>query len=279
VTTTRPRSRGLALALAAAAIALAGCGQPPGRTPAAVPADVADDHVLLRVEEYAGMTGWRDATTPRRFVLTADGTLLSVVPGAGMLPTIRETHLPPDALAAAWAMVQASGVARDGKLDIPGLFDAQSSFFTVDDGTRSTTLQVYGLGATGDVAGPEIPAPSGEAPARLAATDLLAELTALADGVAVEAPRLAVYVADAGDAEGAEVPWTGPLELATAGAPVTTPGFERCAILEGDHAAAAAELARTLPVEAIVVQDGARWVVGVRPLFADEPDPEGCGPA
>jgi len=226
------------------------------------------------------MVGWEDASTPRRFALTADGVLLSVdPPGGSKLPAIRETRLGPAALASAWAAVQASGVARDGKLDITDLFDAQSTFFTVDDGRHATTLQVYGLSTTGDVAGPEIPAPSADVPARLAAADLLSELAVLVNGEAVDPPRVALYMASGGDAILPAVPWTGPLDLATAGTPVTTPGFERCAILEGDHAAAAAEIGRSLAADALVIQDDARWVVGMRPLFADEPDPEGCGPA
>ena len=153
----------------------------------------------------------------------------------------RATSLEPDALASAWAAVQASGVARDGKLDIP--------------------------------------APSADVPARLAAADLLTELAVLVDGEAVDPPRVALYMASAGDAIQPAVPWTGPLDLATAGTPVTAAGFERCAINDADHAAAAAEIGRSLAADALVIQDDARWVVGFRPLFADEPDPEGCGPA
>ncbi|HEU0243082.1 MAG TPA: hypothetical protein VFQ75_04200 [Candidatus Limnocylindrales bacterium] len=271
----------VALAVGAiAAIALAGCGPSASPTPLALPADLPGDHVLLRVEEYGGLAGWQDASTPRRFSLTADGTLLGVTPGVSRMPAIRETHLDPAALAAAWATIGASGVARDGKLDIPGLFDADSSFITVDGGGRATTLQVYGLGVSGDVAGPGVPVPAGDVPARRAVADLLAELAVLAaGGEPVDAPRLALYIANAGDGLLPAVPWTGALDLAAAGGPVSVAGFERCAVLEGDHAAAAAEFARALPADRVVEQGGARWAVGFRPLFADEADPDGCVPA
>jgi hypothetical protein len=267
-----------AVVLAGVALALVACARPatPTPTPPALPAALPGDHVLLRVEEHAGMIGWQDASTPRRFVLTADGRLQSVVAGRTRLPAIRETMLAPDALAAAWKRIVASGVTRDGRLDVPGLFDAESTVFMADDGDHRTKLEVYGLGATGDVTGPGVPAPSGDAPARLAAGDLLSELTVLATGRPVEAPRLALYIAGAGDGVLPSVPWTGALDLASAGGPVAAPGFERCVVLDGDHASATAELARQLPADALVEQDGARWVLGFRPLFADEPDPEGC---
>jgi hypothetical protein len=124
-----------------------------------------------------------------------------------------------------------------------------------------------------------VPVPSGDVQARRAALDLLAELAALATGDPVEASRLAVFVGGVGDGLGPSVPWTGSLDLATAGAPVRDPGFDRCVVLAGDGAAATAAVARQLPADAFVEQAGVRWVVGFRPLFAGEADPEGCAPA
>ena len=104
-----------ATAVVVASLVVACGGASPSPSLAALPSGLPVDHTLLRVEEYAGMVGWQDASTPRRFALTADGVLLSVdAPGGSKLPAIRETRLGPAALASAWAAVQASGVARDG---------------------------------------------------------------------------------------------------------------------------------------------------------------------
>ena len=250
----------------------ASCAAPaPSPTAAPTAPDGLDpDHVLVSIEDLSGWPGFEGTYDPRVASLMADGTLITSDPARNALLTTTSATLDPSELDAAWASVVGRGLAIDRTLELPGLFDASTTAIRTDDGTRSTTLSIYALGG-----GPtEGTFPPEEDLLRRNAEAAIAELRSVAGAEPWTPPALLLWWNHYAEAPSGLQPrlvaWTPPVDLASAGAPVDTPVYERCARLEGDQAAAVADLARTLPGDVVVEQDGTRYSFVVRPIYPDE---------
>ena len=236
--------------------------------PPKAPAGLDSDHVLLAIDDVSGWPGFEGVYDPRIATLTADGTLVTHMPNRGGHLPIATTKLDQAGLDAAWGAVQSSGTARDASFDLPGLFDASTTAIRVDDGTRATELSIYGLGSE---AGDEPFSPE-EAGLRRAATSLITQLQLLAGPEPWRPPAILLWSVDP-DEEGTApqaVPWSPPVDLATAGVAVDNPVYQRCVRLEGDVAGEVADFLRGLPGDALVEQAGTRYGVAVRPIYPDE---------
>jgi hypothetical protein len=219
-----------------------------------------------------------DTFDPRSVSLYADGTLVAPGPAGTLLPTVGTT-LDAHALDEAWALVVGNGLAIDRTLELPGLFDAGTTEIRVHDGTRLTHLAVYALGAD-PVDGERTFAPD-EAGLRAAASHVLARLREMAGTEPWDPPAMLLWwgtydEAPSGAPPAHLVPWMAPLDLATGGAAVQNPLFDRCMRLDGDEAQAVAALVRTLSPDGVVEQAGTRYSVGVRPIYPDEVDAVAC---
>jgi hypothetical protein len=240
-----------------------------------LPAGLAPDHVLLSVEEQSGWPGSDGTFDPRLATLEADGRLIVRVPSTGVHLPIAARTLDRASLEAAWGLVARSGVATDGSLDLPGLFDASTTAFRVDDGSRATSLSIYGLGSL-PAAGTFRPAEGG---LREAASGLLTALQLLAGSDPWRPPALLLWWAeDPPPDEGATrvVAWTAPVALATAGRAVDRILFDRCLRLDGADAEQVGALVGSLPPDVLVEQDAHRYRIAVRPIYPDELDEVGC---
>jgi hypothetical protein len=234
----------------------------------AVPPGLGSDHVLLAIDEQSGWPAFDGTTNPRVATLTADGRLVVRVPSTGNQLPIAARTLDAAALRDVWGLVAAAGVARDASFDLPGVFDASTTTFRVDDGDRSTTLSIYALGVR-----PTQPVEPAEGMMRQAASALVSELQVLAGSDRWEPPALLLWWSTAEAPAGGTVrvvPWPADVDLATAGAPVERVPFDRCLRLDGTDAAAIAAQVGSLPTDALVEQRGQTYSIGVRPIHPDE---------
>jgi hypothetical protein len=245
------------------------------------PTGLADDHILFASDYIVHNPDLVGVYDPRIMTLTADGTLVLERGDLGTTLATTATRLDDASLAQAWSSIVRSGVFSDGTLALPG-FASQTvttttNVFRVDDGTRSSRLVIDDLGS--EQIFPGVPRIAGsEMSLREAATRLMDELRAMGGSEPWTPPALTMWwrpelPADSG---ATIVPWTLPIDLARAGRPVARPVWERCVRLDGEDAAAVAEMAHALPVGNIVEQAGALFAVGVRPIHPDELDEVDC---
>jgi hypothetical protein len=271
------------LVVAVAGILAASCGATPTPSTHATstpPAGLPADHVLVAIEAQPESAPYAWVPNPRLVTLTADGTVVRQVGAndATRMPEFRRWRLSPEALAGAWSTITGGGLAHDGDLAVPGVFDRTSTFILVDDGAARTTLRIQALDAGHEgVDGATIP--SAQRPVRAAAAALLAALAPPDDAAEWAPDRVVVrwVVSDPGSR--AVASWAGGPDLAVAGAATTAAaGFDRCATVSGADAAKVASVLRQLPPEATVTQAGASYVVGGRALLPDETPPPDCPP-
>ncbi len=275
----------LRVATLSAFILIAGCATaaPPAASPApTAPEGLDPDHRLVMIEEISGWPGIEGTFDPRVVTLYADGRVVTSDPARNSILTTTAATLSPRDLDRVWAMVAATRVAQDRSLELPGLYDAETTWIRVDDGTRATTLSIYALGAEGGVGEPDGASmlPDDEIALRRNTVSLRTLLRESAGQAPYTPPALLLWWApfDAAPSgiEPRVVPWTPPLDLATAGAPVDNPVYARCALVEGAAAAAVAELTRTIPHDVAVEQGGSRYQVAVRPIYPDEVGSVAC---
>jgi hypothetical protein len=278
------------LAIAAAGVAVTGCaptspaspGVGPSAEAATVPPGLDPSHVLVRVDDAGGLPAFAAIEDPRVVTLYADGTLIVRLPAqTGSLVPTWATRLDAAGLDRAWTVATSGGLAVDRSLELPGLFDASTTVLMVDDGTRSTRLSIYGLGAEGVLDGAGATLPPDELGLRRNATSVLAGLRATAGLQPYTPPAIllfwAPFEAEATGAPPRVVPWTAPVDLAAAGVPIQTPIWRRCALLVGAEAAAVVAVARPLPIDIVVEQAGTRYVLAIRPILPDELGTIACG--
>lgn len=269
---------GLLLSLVLAACSVTPATPAALTPPPAAPDGLDPDHALVVAEELGGPTFIMDTFDPRSVTLYADGTLVAPGPGGILLPTVGTT-LDATTLDQAWALVLGSGLAIDRTLDLPGLFDAGTTEMRVDDGSTLTRLAVYALGAEPADGEPTF-APD-EAGIRAAASHVLARLRELSGTDPWTPPAMLLWWGPSEDAPSGMppahlVPWTAPVDLAGDGAAVDNPLFTRCLRLEGDAVPAVAQMVRSLPSDVVVEHAGARYGIGVRPIYPDEVDAVAC---
>lgn len=259
--------------VAAIPMLLAGCASTPTppATPATVPAGLDPDHVLVSIADPTSWPGLAEVEDGRLLTLTADGTLVARGTDDARM-AITTTRLDRDGLDRAWASVIASGAAVDAEYDLPGVFDRSTTFVRVDDGSRATELSIYALGEDA-IEEPFSPEEQGR---RTAAAGLISELRLLAGLEPWTPPALLLWWSPSGDPAAPVVPWGASLDLATGGGPVDNPFYQRCVRLEGDQAAAVADMARRTASNVDVEQDGARYQFAVRPIYPDELDEVDC---
>jgi hypothetical protein len=246
-----------------------------------VPTGLAGDHVLFAndyIVHHPDLVGVYD---PRIMTLTADGTLVLERGDLGTTLATTATKLDDDGLAQAWSSIVRSGVFSDGTLELPGFASRTVTTATnvihIDDGTRSSRLVIDDLGSEQIFPGePRIP--GSEMSLREAATRLMDELRALGGSEPWTPPALTMWWRPElpADSEATIVPWSLPIDLASAGRPADHPVWERCVRLDGEDAAAVADVAHSLPVGHVVEQAGSRFVLGVRPIHPDELDEVDC---
>jgi hypothetical protein len=279
----RPRPGAAPAFLVAAAAALllvaAGCGPGPGPTPTPppsfppVPLGLDPLRPIILVDTLPNPISLPDTYDAREVVLYADGTLVVSNPAGSLLATVTAT-LSPEALAGAWARVHASGLARDGSLSLDGLFDAGTTRFLVDDGTTNTEFLVYALGA--EPMDGQSPFPAADSALRRNAAETIDSFRELATQAPWTPPALLLwwsgYEDFPGGAVAPRVPWTPAVDLATAGAAVRHPIFQRCVRVDGAAAAEVAQFVRALRSDVVVEQGGDSYALGVRPIYPDEQD-------
>jgi hypothetical protein len=263
-----------ATAALAIAVAFAGCAPvapPPASIAPTSPVGLDAGRPLVIVDELGGPTSLPDTWDPRAATLYADGTLIASDPRRGALLSTSVAQLAGGTLDEAWAAVAGTGLAVDRTLELPGLFDAGTTRIRTDDGSRQTELQVYALGAE--------PAdgatfPPDELVLRANASWAIGRLRELAGADPWTPPALLLwwgpYEDFPGGAVAPRVPWTPGVDLATAGASVSSPVWARCAVLEGAAAADVAAFAARVPPGVVVQQAGASYGLAVRPVYPDE---------
>ena len=246
-----------------------------------VPTGLPDDHVLLAVDYIVHQPELDGVYDPRLITLTADGTLVLERRDVDAVLGTTAKLLDDAELGQAWSAIVRSGVFSDGLLSLPGFAahttTTATNVFRVDDGTLQTTLTIDDLGSEQVFRG-EPPIQASEMSLRAAATRLMDELRTLGGPEPWTPPALLMWWRPElpADANATIVPWTLPLDLATAGQAVDHPVWERCARVDGAAAAAVAELARSLPIDHLVEQDGARYAINLRPIHPDELDDVAC---
>jgi hypothetical protein len=239
------------------------------------PTGLADDHLLIAIDYVIDDPVFDGVYDPRGISLTADGRLLLVWRDRDAMFDTRVTRLDAAGLDRAWSAIIDSGVFIDGDLPLPGFPEAggtaTADVFQVDDGTRSTRLVIASLGSEGLTGRPPIPA--GEMALRTAATQLMVDLRGMGGGIEQWTPPALLLwwrpelPADTGSPI---VPWSLPIDLASAGHPIEHPVWERCVRLEGGGAAAVAEFAGSLPIDHRVELDDVRYAIVVRAIHPEE---------
>jgi hypothetical protein len=259
-----------------------GCSPSPQATPmpVAAPTGLPADHLLLAVEEFAGMPPWAAIDMPRRITLLSGGTLIIQEPLTHRLvPSIKQTPLDRAALDRVWAGALDAGLAKDARLEVPGLFDAETTLVHLDNGQRTTLLSIYGLGIEGDGPGDAGPAiPAAEVALRRRVRSYLAVLRRLVADEPFWPPAIALWVGSAGDGQAFPrvLPWTAALDLGTVGEAVVDTFWQRCVVLDGGAAREVLEIGLSLPLDAAVAQGAQQYRVGIRPIMPDEVGRVGC---
>jgi hypothetical protein len=277
VTPADEKSRHVAGACLVAAIAMA-CGS---TLPAPLPTGLPDDHVLFAADYIVHDPVVEGVYDPRLMTLTADGRLVLERRDVDSIMGATATRLDAARLRHAWSAITGSGVLADGVLRLPGFANqtvtTATNVFSVDDGTRSTRLTIDDLGSEAVFPG-DPPIPPSEKALRAAATLLMDQLRAFGDMTPWTPPALLLYWRGEvpHDADATVVPWSGPIDLAKAGTRLEHPVWERCLRVDGPDAAAISGIARAIPIEHLVEQDGTRYAIDVRPIHADELDKVDC---
>jgi hypothetical protein len=265
------------LAVVSSGLLVAACGGSSSSAEVDASASLAPDHPLIVVERWAGTTPWATVDAPRRLTLTADGTLVAQQPpGDRVYPVLTATTLDADTLHDVWTGAVNAGLGTDARLPLPGVFDAETTVVTLDDGGRHTELQIYALGdegAVADVAGIS----ERDLALRQSVGRFLDALLARAGTTPYSAPQVALWIAPAGDDESVRpIPWTSSIVLDTVGTPVEDAYWVRCAILDGAAADEVAGIGLSLPTSGEVVQAETAWRIGMRPIMPDEVGRIGC---
>ncbi len=272
--------RGLRAAALAAGFLVAGCATaaPPTASSApTAPEGLDPGRPLVIVDELGGPTSIPDTWDTRSATLYADGTLVASDPRGGAMLTTVSTRLAGAALDEAWAAVAGTGLAVNLSLGLPGLFDAPTTRVRTDDGTVRTELLLYALGSE-PVDGATFP--PGELALRANASWAVGRLRELAGAVPWTPPALLLWWGPHEDFPGGavapRVPWTAPVDLATAGAPASSPVWSRCAVLEGAAVSDVAAFARGVRPGVVVEQAGSSYSIAVRPIYPDEVGSVAC---
>ena len=246
------------------------------------PAGLADDHLLMAMDYLVDDPVLDGVYDPRGISLTADGRLLLVWRDRDATFDTRVTRLDAAGRDRAWSAIIDSGVFFDGELPLPGYSApggiTTTDVFLVDDGVRSTRLEIASLGSEGVVVG-QPPLPDGEMALRTAARQLMIDLYALGGGIEQwMPPALLLWWRPElpGDEGSPIVPWSPPVDLVSAGHPVEHPVWDRCVRLDGRDAAAVAEFAGSLPIDHLVELDGQRYAIVVRAIHPEEIDKVAC---
>jgi hypothetical protein len=249
------------------------------------PTGLPDDHVLLAIDYLVDEAVLTDVYDPRWASLTADGTLVLERENVEWILGATVTKLDAAGLERAWSAIDRSGVAIDGDLDLPGFPQwgpATTDLFHVDDGTRSTRLSIASLGSeqvfAGDSPWGEPPIPAAEMALRTAATQLMNDLRAIAGENPWTPPALLLWWRheSPADWDATILPWTPPVDLASAGNRINHAVWERCVRLDDDDAAAVARFAHTLPIDHLVELDGVRYGIIIRAIHPYEIDQVRC---
>jgi hypothetical protein len=280
------------------ACAVSPAGTPPTPTPIAHPSE--HDALVLRIETSGGLLPpFVLVTELPELSVYGDGTVIVLGPQILIypppaLPNLLQSRITEDGLQLLLREAAAAGLL-DGDADypLPGVYDAPTTFFTVNAGGKRTRVSVYALGLE-DPSDPRLTAEQREARQKLAAFAAKArDLTSWLPADAIierDMPyvitRLQVVVvpADAPQApqspENIPVssrPWSLPTPLSQIGEPAPWVGpTARCAVI-----ASRKELPRLLE-ELATANTLTRWESGqqefvllVRPLLPDE---TGCQP-
>jgi hypothetical protein len=244
------------------------------------PTGLAEDHLLLAIDYIVDDPVTDGVYDPRSVSLTADGSLVIERRDVDAILGTTVTKLEAAGFERAWAAIIRSGVFTDGDLDLPGFPMAgappTSDVFRVDDGQRSTRLTIASLGSEliyRDVP----PVPHTEMVLRAAATQLIADMRAMGGEDPWIPPALLMWWRrELPDSDTTIVPWSPPIDLATAGRPLDHPAWDRCVRLDGNEAASVARFANSLPIDHLVESDGVRYGIIIRAIHPDEFDRVGC---
>jgi hypothetical protein len=269
-------------AAVAAGLLLIGCGAASERVAPSVPAGLDPSHILLAIDYFVHDSVLDGVYDPRLVTLTADGTLVLERRDVDAIMGATATKLDAAGLERAWSTIVRSGVFTDGLLDLPG-FASQTvttttDVFRVDDGTRSSRLSIDDLGSEQIYAG-DPPIPAAEMQLRASATQLIEDLRTMGDREPWTPPALLVWWRPElpADANAEIVRWrTATIDFEAAGHPVEHPVWSQCARLDGNQAAEVARLARSLPIDHLVEQEGGRYGLVLRPIHEDEIDDIDC---
>jgi hypothetical protein len=266
----------------AASLLLTACGADSKPEPPSLPTGLDSSHVLLAIDYFVHHPALDGVYDPRLVTLTADGTLVLERRDVDAIMGATATKLDAAGLERAWSTIVSSGVFTDGLLDLPG-FASQTvttatNVFRVDDGTRSSLLTIDDLGSEQIYAG-DPPIPGAEMRLRASATLLIEDLRSMGDREPWTPPALLVWWRPElpGDSNAEIIRWpTATIDLEAAGHSIEHPVWERCARLDGDQATEVARLARSLPIDHLVEQGGARYGLVLRPIHEDEIDDVDC---
>ncbi len=273
-------------------------GTPPTPTPIAHPSE--PDALVLRIETSGGLLPpFVLVTELPELSVYGDGTVITLGPQILIypppaLPNLLQSRITEDGLQLLLREAAAAGLL-DGDADypLPGVYDAPTTFFTVNAGGKRTRVSVYALGIE-DPSDPRLTAEQREARQKLAAfaakardlTSWLPAATIIERDIPYVITRLQIVAvpADAPLApqspENIPVssrPWPLPTPLSQIGEPAAWVGpTARCAVIESRK-----ELPRLLE-ELATANTATRWesdqqefVLLVRPLLPDE---TGCQP-
>ena len=297
-----PRLHALVALVLASLIGLAcaagPAGTPPTPTPIAHPSE--PDALVLRIETSGGLLPpFVLVTELPELSVYGDGTVITLGPQILIypppaLPNLLQSRITEDGLQLLLREAAAAGLL-DGDADypLPGVYDAPTTFFTVNAGGKRTRVSVYALGLE-DPSDPRLTAEQREARQKLAAFAAKARDLAswLPEDTIIERDRpsvitrlqVVVIPADAPQAPQPDEdipvsrrPWPLPTPLSQIGEPAPWVGpTARCAIIESRK-----ELPRLLE-ELATANAWTRWEGGqqefvllVRPLLPDE---AGCQP-
>ena len=270
-------------AATAVSLLLAGCGIVSEPVPPSddLPTGRDPSHILLAIDYIVHDPVLDGVYDPRLVTLTADGTLVIERRDVDAIMGATATKLDAASLERAWSAIVGSGVFVDGLLDLPG-FASQTvttatNTFRVDDGTRSSLLTIDDLGSEQIYAG-DPPITAAEMTLRASATGVIEELRSMGDQEPWTPPALLMWWRPElpADWSAKVVRWPAAIDLATAGDAIEHPVWNRCARLDGDQAAEVARLARSLPIDHLVEQGGARYGLVLRPIHEDEIDGVSC---
>lgn len=240
-----------------------------------LPAGLPADHLLLAIDEVVSDPVLDGVYDPRLASLSVDGTLVFQRWDVDAIFGTTIAMLDDRGLANAWSAVVDGGLFRDGELDLPG-FAAYvlggRTEIRVDDGTRSTRLDIAFLGSEGTHGAPQIP--GSEMALRAAATRLKDLLRGMAGAAPWTPPALLLWWRRElpADWDATVEPWSVPIDLATAGRAIEHPVWSRWARFEGADADAIATVARTLPIDHLVTHRGTRYALNIRAIHPDELD-------